>query len=68
MNAAPAVCVAHHWLIESPAGPTCEGVCRKCNARRIFPTSANESAWQVWRTGGMSPENTAGNYSKWLPL
>jgi hypothetical protein len=26
----------HHWLIESPAGPTSEGRCRRCRAVKTF--------------------------------
>ena len=29
---------AHHWLIESPAGPTSTGVCKLCGAVRDFKT------------------------------
>lgn len=29
---------AHRWLIETPSGPTVEGVCRVCNETRVFPT------------------------------
>lgn len=29
----------HHWVIETPAGPTVLGVCKKCNEQRVFPTS-----------------------------
>jgi hypothetical protein len=24
----------HHWVIETPAGPTSEGQCKKCGAQR----------------------------------
>ena len=26
----------HHWLIESPNGPTSEGICKRCGATRTF--------------------------------
>lgn len=26
----------HYWVIESPAGPTSEGICKKCGTRRMF--------------------------------
>ena len=35
----------HHWVIESPDGPTSRGRCRKCKARRDFPNSAEFKAW-----------------------
>jgi hypothetical protein len=31
---------AHHWLIQSPDGPTCEGVCKWCGAHRVFASEA----------------------------
>lgn len=32
----------HHWLIEPPDGPTSEGVCKLCGARREFRTSSDD--------------------------
>lgn len=32
----------HHWLIESPDGPACGGVCKLCGAERQFPTSSDD--------------------------
>lgn len=26
----------HHWVIDSPAGPTSEGRCKRCGMRRAF--------------------------------
>lgn len=32
--------LAHHWLIDSPSTEknTCTGFCRRCEARKEFPT------------------------------
>jgi hypothetical protein len=30
----------HHWIIESPSGPTSIGRCKLCGAERRFPNSA----------------------------
>jgi hypothetical protein len=37
----PAGC-RHRWLIASPNGPTSEGICRLCGARRAFRNSADD--------------------------
>ncbi len=26
----------HYWIIETPKGPTCEGVCQFCGAKKEF--------------------------------
>lgn len=31
---------AHHWVIESPSGPTSRGLCTLCGAEREFPNYA----------------------------
>ncbi len=36
-----AYCV-HHFILSSPNGPTCEGVCRKCNERRTYSSSGED--------------------------
>jgi hypothetical protein len=40
----PSPCV-HFFEIESPNGPTSEGVCRKCGETKEFPNSVKESGW-----------------------
>jgi hypothetical protein len=32
----------HRWLIATPNGPTSEGVCRLCGARRDFRNSSDD--------------------------
>ena len=32
--------IAHHWIIESPAGPTSHGVCKFCGAEKDFVNSS----------------------------
>ena len=29
----------HHWLLESPSGPTIKGQCKKCRMKRTWPAS-----------------------------
>ena len=41
-RAAAAACV-HHWVIESPAGPTSRGCCSLCGAENDFPNYAQYS-------------------------
>ncbi len=35
----------HHWIIETPHGPTSHGVCRLCGAERDFENSAHDYIW-----------------------
>ena len=35
----------HHWLIESPNGPTSRGVCKLCGERGEFRNSMPISGW-----------------------
>ena len=39
----PFMSCTHHWVIESPAGPTSEGVCQKCGETRQFSNSVQYS-------------------------
>ena len=48
---AAAPCV-HHWDIATPAGPTSEGVCRKCRETREFP---NVPSWMQEKQDYMMP-------------
>jgi hypothetical protein len=36
----------HHWLIESPHGPTSMGICKLCGAQREFSNSATDFLWE----------------------
>ena len=36
----------HHWLIESPGGPTSKGVCRVCGAEREFKNYLEGARWE----------------------
>ena len=42
-SAATAGACAHHWVIESPAGPTSRGCCTLCGAENDFPNYAQYS-------------------------
>lgn len=35
----------HHWLIESPNGPTCRGRCKRCGEEREFQNSNDKFNW-----------------------
>ncbi len=35
----------HHWVIESPNGPTSAGVCKTCGQRSEFKNSVQGSGW-----------------------
>lgn len=34
---------AHHWVIAEPSGAVSEGVCRVCQARRLFNNAPPEA-------------------------
>ena len=36
----------HHWLIESPEGPTSMGVCKLCGIQKEFRNSASDLLWE----------------------
>lgn len=36
----------HHWLIESPNGPTSRGTCRVCGVIREFKNSIQITSWE----------------------
>jgi len=39
-------CPPHHWLLSSPDGSgTCEGVCRKCKAKRTYNAGEQPAVW-----------------------
>jgi hypothetical protein len=42
-KAAESVC-CHHWIIETPAGPTSKGVCKLCGAEKEFDNFP-ENVW-----------------------
>ena len=35
----------HHWLIDSPGGPTSKGVCRLCGIERQFRNCLESVRW-----------------------
>lgn len=35
----------HHWIIESPKGPTSCGVCKYCGLRKVFENYVPVSSW-----------------------
>lgn len=34
---------AHHFIVDTPNGPTSEGVCKECGATKKFPNFIEES-------------------------
>ena len=36
----------HHWVIESPNGPTSRGCCRACGEIREFKNSVQITSWE----------------------
>ena len=36
----------HHWLIESPEGPTSMGICKLCGAQKEFRNSVTDLLWE----------------------
>ena len=39
-------CQNHHWVIESPNGPTSVGQCRTCGEVREFKNSIQITSWE----------------------
>ena len=44
--AAPQAGCCHHWMIESPNGPTSFGTCRSCGEVREFKNSVQITSWE----------------------
>ena len=42
----------HHWSIETPAGSTSRGRCRRCGEEREFRNSAEDYIWEKDGGGG----------------
>jgi hypothetical protein len=36
----------HHWLIESPQGPTSMGICKLCGSQKEFRNSGSDFLWE----------------------
>lgn len=36
----------HHWIIDTPNGPTSNGVCRLCGAKRDFQNCMDGRPWE----------------------
>lgn len=39
----------HHWVIESPAGATSRGTCKRCGAEREFYNAVADFPWEEER-------------------
>ena len=35
----------HFWIIDTPSGPTSQGVCKLCGKNQLFRNSVSSSAW-----------------------
>lgn len=50
----------HAWLIATPNGPTCEGVCRKCNEHRTYSSSGDDEPDNPWSRASAVRREKAG--------
>ena len=41
----PETCV-HHWILQTPNGPTSEGTCKRCHLTREFTNYLDASAYK----------------------
>lgn len=59
----------HHWLIESPKGPTSWGMCKHCGRRREFSNSASDVLWDGEGIGAVASDVRKGGYGRdnWIP-
>ena len=48
---------AHHWIIDTPDGPTSPGVCVECGESRTFRNWGDGNAPEGWR--GLSKQRRA---------
>lgn len=37
---------SHHWILETPNGPTCEAYCKKCQRTRTYATTTPDNLWE----------------------
>lgn len=44
----------HHWVIDSPNGPTSTGVCKLCGATQDFVNSLGSVGWEKVTSYGRS--------------
>lgn len=51
----------HYWLLETPHGPTIQGVCKLCGAERTYPSAGVEYVMPAWHTRKMSGNDVAQN-------
>lgn len=49
----------HHWVIESPKGPTSKGVCKYCGAEREFFNYWGDFFWEDDISGLSNVADTA---------
>ena len=48
----------HHWLIETPKGPTSPGRCKYCGAEDVFRNSSDDHIWEdASRTASSEPSS-----------
>ena len=52
-------CPPHHWLISSPTGPTCEGVCKHCGEFRLYSSSGDDEG-SLWASSMQAKRIKAG--------
>lgn len=47
----------HHWIIESPQGPTSRGICRRCGAKRTFSNASPDGMNSFRQMGSFDAPN-----------
>ncbi len=58
-QALPVSLCAHHWVIETPAGPVSRGQCKRCGEEREFLNSPDSSFYWEDDTSRKSASNGA---------
>ena len=49
----------HHWVIDSPNGPTSTGTCKLCGAKQDFVNSLGSVGWEKVTSYGRSINHMA---------
>jgi hypothetical protein len=65
-NAARDTCI-HHWVIDSPEGPTSRGICQLCGAEDEFNNYISYPSWHDTKWGKRKPDALELEYIKASP-
>lgn len=58
-----AVCSAggtHHFIIDTPTGPTADGRCKKCGEQRVYPSWIADMPFEALRLEGTKFQEVRG--------